>query len=41
MAKIVIIEDDLDIRELVLYSLTSNQLEGVGFDSGQAFLTVV
>lgn len=37
MAKIVIIEDDLDIRELVLYSLTSNQLEGVGFDSGQAF----
>ena len=37
MAKIVIIEDEEDIRELVLYSLKSNQLEGLGFASGQEF----
>lgn len=37
MATIVIIEDDQDIRELVLYTLKSNQLSGLGFESGRAF----
>lgn len=37
MATIVIIEDDQDIRELVLYTLKSNQLDGLGFESGRAF----
>lgn len=37
MATIVIIEDDQDIRELVLYTLKSNQFEGLGFESGRQF----
>lgn len=37
MATIVIIEDDQDIRELVLYTLKSNGLFGLGFESGQDF----
>lgn len=39
MGNIIIIEDDLDIRELVIYSLKSNQLNGIGFDSGEAFFS--
>ena len=37
MATIVIIEDDQDIRELVLYTLKSNQFDGLGFESGRQF----
>ncbi len=37
MANIVIIEDDEDIRELVLYTLASNQFNGLGFESGKDF----
>lgn len=37
MARIIIIEDDEDIRELVLYTLKSNQLQGLGFESGKDF----
>ena len=37
MPTIVIIEDDQDIRDLVLYTLKSNQMQGLGFESGEAF----
>ncbi len=37
MATIIIIEDDQDIRELVLYTLKSNQYHGLGFESGREF----
>ena len=37
MATIVIIEDDQDIRELVLYTLKSNQYDGLGFECGRDF----
>ncbi len=37
MTTIVIIEDDQDIRELVLYTLKSNQMEGLGFESSREF----
>lgn len=37
MANIVIIEDDEDIRELVLYTLKANHLDGFGYESGRAF----
>lgn len=38
MNKIVIIEDDQDIRELVLYTLEMNGLEGLAFASFKEFL---
>lgn len=37
MENIIIIEDEEDIRELVIYSLKSNQLNGIGFESGASF----
>lgn len=38
MPLIYIIEDDEDIRELVLYALESNGFEAKGFESGEALL---
>ena len=39
MVNIVIIEDDQDIRELVLYTLNSNQMNGLGYESYKDFLS--
>lgn len=39
MVNIVIIEDDQDIRELVLYTLNSNQMNGLGYESFKEFLS--
>ena len=37
MRKVFIVEDDEDIREIVLYSLRSAGFEGVGFENGKDF----
>lgn len=37
MTKIFVVEDDENIRELVLYALNSNEFEAVGFECGRDF----
>lgn len=37
MAKIFVVEDDENIRELVLYALNSTGFQGVGFENSAAF----
>ncbi len=37
MSTIVIIEDNQDIRDLVIYTLKTNQMEAIGFESGEDF----
>lgn len=37
MAKVYVVEDDEDIRELVTYALKSSGFEAMSFDSGNAF----
>ena len=37
MRKVFIVEDDEDIREIVLYSLRSAGFEGMGFEKGEDF----
>lgn len=37
MTKIFIVEDDENIRELVLYALKSSDFEAFGFENGRDF----
>ena len=41
MQKIYIVEDDWDIREIVLYALRSAGFEGAGFENGKEFFAAI
>ena len=41
MERIYCVEDDENIRELVLYALSSSGYQGVGFEEGEGFLAAV
>lgn len=41
MQKIFYVEDDENIRDLVLYALKSSGFDGRGFENGSAFFDIV
>ncbi|MCL2673837.1 MAG: response regulator transcription factor [Defluviitaleaceae bacterium] len=41
MSKILLVEDDADIREIVLYALNSAGFEAAGFESGEEFFAAL
>jgi len=41
MAKIFLVEDDDNIREIVLYALQSSGFDALGFESGEAFFAAL
>ena len=41
MNKIFVVEDDKNIRELILYALSSNKFEAVGFESGDELFSAL
>ena len=41
MSKILLVEDDADIREIVLYALNSAGFEALGFENGEEFFAAL